>query len=140
MRCRILAGVSILSVLVTIGCATMTSEERTYLERVMATPLTVTIPSTDADEAWERAKSWIKRFSSMEPQTVSEGVIKTLDPASGLPLFGYYVTKERAGDHVEIAVKCNCGNASDSIQADKNGRILAYFIKTGELHPRFIMK
>lgn len=136
----------VLVLFVLVGCTSismknLTPEERNYFEKVDAFPLEFTMPTIEADDAWGRAQSFIGRFSSMKLQTVTDYVIQTYNPGSSDVKFGYYVTKTPMDDEFQINVQCNTGNMFAGGDAKRNARILAYYIKTGELcNPRFIAR
>ncbi|MFC1595651.1 hypothetical protein ACFL3X_01930 [Gemmatimonadota bacterium] len=119
----------------------LTTEETTYLAKVNAHPLEFTIPKSEDADAWGRAQSFIGRFSSMKLQTVTDYVIQTFNPSESDVSYGYYVTKTPLGDEIQYTIQCNCGNMFGGADANQNGRILAYYISSGELpYPRLIMK
>jgi len=91
------------------------------------------IPKIEADDAWGRAQGFIGRFSSKKLLTVTDFVIQTYDPMGCSDEYGYSVIKTPMGDNVLIAVECIVGNTLIKPNAEKNARILAYYIKTGEL-------
>ncbi len=112
------------------------TEERIYLQNVESFPLKFIISKKEAPDAWGRAQSWVAQYSSMKIQVLSDYVIQTYNP-EGLR-YGYYVTKTPMGDDVEIKVEGITGNMFNKDKAERNARILAYYIKTGKLIPKFI--
>jgi len=128
------------------GCASKIStlklspEEQTYLGSALSFPLEFIISNNEADVAWGRTQSFIGKFSSMKLQMVTDYVIQTYNPRSGDTDFGYYVTKTPLGDKVQITVQCNTGNQFRLEDAKNNAHIFAYYIKTGALSPRLIVR
>lgn len=119
----------------------LSQDEKDYIEKVKAFPLELTIPKTDEADAWGRAQSFVGRFSSMKLQTATDFIIQTYNPSSSDESFGYYVTKTPLRDSVQMNIRCNVGNQMWAPDAELNGHILAYYVKTGELpYPRLINK
>jgi hypothetical protein len=149
----------VLVLLVAVGCASAepaTQEERDYIAKVMREPTdpggnrfissatTFTVPTSGAPEAWARAQSFVAKYSSMKIQLVNDFLIDTYNPSKVTLAFnyGYNVVKTpMPGDKVEIVVSCthNQGLLS-SDNAARNAKILAHYMKTGELNPRFITR
>jgi|ETN02SMinimDraft_2_1059926.scaffolds.fasta_scaffold86259_1 hypothetical protein len=95
------------------GCmavAPRTPEERAYVAKVNIVPLEFVIPASQSELAWGRAQSWIGRFSSMKLQTVSDY-------------------------NIQINVQCSTGNMFAVDAVDRNARILALCISSGEMPP-----
>jgi hypothetical protein len=113
-------------------------EEEAYLAAVRATPLVVSLPKDQADDGWGRAQSFVGKYSSMKVQVATDYVLQTFNPASPAIDFGYYITRTPLGDQVEFDVKCVAGNSFTRDSATLNAHVLAHYIQTGELNPKFI--
>ena len=128
-------------------------EEALYLEEVEATPTTFAIPKTEKDACWERANSFVIRFSSMKIMSVTDRVIQTFKPYIGDSgamatdwEYGYYITyTPGAGDSGSIAVVCmypedvGWGKKDQAIrEATRNAKMCAYYILTGKVYQKFI--
>lgn len=137
------AGLSLLVTLLLAGCATvppLTAEQQAYFQQVQAMPTTFTVLKAEAEDAWGRAQSFIGRFSSMKIQTATDFVIQTYNPLSNAVQYGYYVTRTPMGEQMQFDVQCVTGNLFASGNANQNAKVLAYYIKTGELRPEFISR
>ncbi len=132
-----------------IGCATTTTtqktvspEEEKYREAIMAFPLVFTIDKSEEKDAWGRAQSFIGQYSSMKVQIVTDYIIQTYTPNNRglLPRFGYNITKTPTGDSVQISVTCMSDNRFVKKYTALNAHVLAYYIKTGQLYPKYVSK
>lgn len=113
-------------------------EEQSYLQKVQSFPLRFTIPKSELPDAWGRAQSFISQYSDMKIQTVSNNVIETYNPRSNSIDYGYSITNAPMGDNAIITVKCYNPYVGNSKKADMNAHALAYYMKTGEVNPRFL--
>jgi hypothetical protein len=60
--------------------------------------------------------------------------IKSEDnPTASYSGYGYYVVKTPMGDEIEIQVQCNTDNIFSLGAANQNAKVLAYYIKSGDL-------
>ena len=115
-------------------------KEIEYLEEAMNTELQFTLPLKEANKAWKRIESFVKKYSEMNIKVADDEVIETLAPTAGMTRYGYRATKTVFGEEAEIAVACTYGNAYTREQANKNAHILAYYAITNELMPKLIEK
>ncbi len=125
------------------GCTTipkLTATQEAYLEAAMATPLTFTLPKSQVDEAWDRAQTFIERFSSMKLQILTAHVIRTYNPTGAFTTFGYYLRKIPMGDTTQFTVQCICNSMSPTDQSLENAHILAYYMKTGNLDSTLVSR
>ncbi len=128
-------------------------DEAIYLQEVEATPTTFSIPGSEKEACWERAYSFVIRFSSMKIMTASDLVIQTFKPYIGDSgamatdwEYGYYITyTPGACDSGSIAVSCiypedvGWGKKDQAIrEATRNAKICAYYILTGKVYQKFI--
>lgn len=140
------------------GCVSQVVEpsgpdEAAYLEEVDATPTIFNIPKSEKDAYWERANSFVMRFSSMKIMSVSDRVIQTFKPYIGDSgamatdwEYGYYITyTPGAGDSGSIAVVCiypedvGWGKKDQAAkEATRNAKMCAYYILTGKVYQKFI--
>ena len=124
------------------GCAAHTSsldlnpEQQAYLDRAMQAPLEFTVSKEEVDEAWERARDFIRTYSStgvsqanMESEfrlvTGSPRLLKEPD------LVSYEIVKAPLGDDYSVKVKCLAGYLAKA-NAKNNCQILAYYVATGD--------
>lgn len=113
----------------------LTPEENEFLDRLDSVETRFTLPSDVSEVAWQRARTFIDRYSWVSLHTVTENEISTFNPDAGVQQCGYVVRKRSQGDDVEFAVECVAGHNSHLGAADRNARILAHYMKTGELPP-----
>ena len=136
-----IAAVAFITVLSFLGCATtteLTATQEAYLAEAMATPLSFTLPTDQAEKAWSRGRSFVERFGAMRLQNLTPHVIRTYDPAGPMASFGYYLRKIPKGDRTEFTVECICQNMSVSDASLQNAHLLAYYMKTGNLDPALV--
>jgi hypothetical protein len=105
-----------------VGCATGKKE---YFEKAMAFPTTFSLPNSEDEAAWGRAKSFVAQYRIMQPHTY-------------LISYGYNVTRTSMGDKTQFTVECLSDHKDNKSREQENARILAYYMATGELDPRFI--
>jgi len=135
---------SIVSVVLILGCGLGTlpppeasnAEEQAYFMKVSQTPLTLTLPNSEADDAWGRAQSFIGKYSSMKLQVAMDYVLQTYNPTTAN--YGYYVTRTPMGDETEFDVRCLYEGFMGAQRQEINARVLAYYMQTGELNPKFV--
>ena len=115
----------------------LTQEDQAFLNAVNSMDTTFTVPKEESEATWGRIQSFIAEFSSMEIQTTSDLVIKTHKP-DGYN-YGYSASRTPLDEEVEFTVSCECGNMFGNKNAAQNAKCLAYFAKTGEINPAFIV-
>ena len=128
-----------------VSCATtsfleLSHEEQTSLTLAMATPLEFTVHRSLGLETWDRALTFVDRYSTMKLRSVTESTIQTYDaPAQPSPAeapgpvrYGYTVARTAAGDSIQIQVSC-VASAPGGEEAGKNAHIAAYYILTGNI-------
>lgn len=113
-------------------------EEQNYLAKVESSPLRFTIPKSELPDAWGRAQSFIAQYSDMKIQILSNNVIQTYNPRDDSINYGYEVTNAPMGNNVIVTVNCSNPFFGNAKRAKLNAHALAYYMKTGELNPRFL--
>ncbi len=113
----------------------LTPQDHEFLDRLDSVETTFSLPAEVSDIAWERARSFIDRYSWTSLHSVTDGEIRTFNPSAGTQQCGYVVTRRPEGEDVEFSVQCVAGHSSYLGTADRNARILALYMKTGELPP-----
>ena len=110
-----------------VGCAPgkLWTQEKEYFEKVIAFPTTFSLPNSEAEAAWGRAKSFVAQYRIMQPHTY-------------LISYGYNVTRTSMGDKTQFTVECLSDHKDNKSREQENARILAYYMATGELDPNFI--
>lgn len=123
-----------------LGSQKLKPKEVEYLEKAMDAELQFKLPVDEANKAWKRIETFIKKFSSMKIKISDDTVIETLPPTRGMIRYGYRATQTPSGDEMEFAVACSFGNAYSREQANKNSHLLAYYAQTGELIAKLVDK
>lgn len=132
--------------LVVTACATkppvkpLNAEEAAYLSAVERDGTSVIVSDADRAAAWGRAQVFIVEHAGMKLQLVTDYVLETYNPRGGA-LFWYRVTRTSLGDgNSRIDVTCVFGDplAGMEERAIQNAKVLAHFIKSGEINPRFV--
>jgi len=108
-----------------VGCAAGKPLTPQYFEKVIAFPTTFSLPNSEAEAAWGRAKSFVAQYSIMQPHTY-------------LISYGYDVSRTPMGDKTQFTVQCISDDKFNKSREQENACILAYYMATGELDPRFI--
>ncbi len=115
------------------------SEEQKYYDEAMACPLIFELPNSEAEKAWARAQSFIGRFSPMKLQIATDYILQTYTPTRATSAaYGYYVTRTPLDSTYEFEVNCVTDNPFLQPEANENGHLAAYYIKTGQLKSKYI--
>jgi hypothetical protein len=139
-------AISIMLTLLMCGCflhsggLKISSDDQNYLTSAYNFPLTFSVTQGESDSCWSRAKEWVGNHASKKIQNANDFMIQTFNPSSDEYAFGYYVTKNAVRDSVQIAVQCVVGNLFAKKDQENNAHILAYYIKTGLVIPKLIVK
>lgn len=111
-----------------VGCASgrlLTHQEKEYFDEVMTFPTTFTLPNSEAEAAWGRAKSFVAQYRIMEPHTYWIS-------------YGYNVSRTPMGDKTQFTVECTSDHANNKSREQENAHLLAYYMATGKLDPSFV--
>lgn len=124
------------------GCASqvqLTPEEETYLKKVQSTPLRVSVPLDEDQQAWGRGQTFVAKYSPYRIQTSTDFVLQTYHISDRVS-WSYSITRTPAKSEVIFEVSCTPTNSFyGGDYARRNAHILAHYIKTGELtYPRLI--
>lgn len=111
----------------------LTEQDREFLDRLDSAGTTFALPPDVSDIAWERARSFIDRNSWTMVHSVTETEIRTFNPPAGGDHFGYIITRMKDQDSHHFNVECVAGSSAGVGTAFRNARILAHYMKTGEL-------
>lgn len=132
----------------TLSCAStsmldLTSEEQASMTLVMATPLSFSVPRDRAIETWDRAQTFLDRYSSMALRSSNESMIQSYDPPKPPQLpgtvdttpirFGYSFSRSAIADSIRLNVGCITNREMAQTDADTNAHIAAYFVLTGKI-------
>jgi hypothetical protein len=118
--------------------APQSAEEQSYSQKVAAFPTRFIIPKSELPDAWGRAQSFISQYSDMKIQIATNNVIQTYNPSDSSINIGYSVSNAPMGDNAIVTVKCLNTYIGNVKRADFNAHALAYYMKTGEVNPRFL--
>jgi hypothetical protein len=122
------------------GGLKLSSDDQNYIKTAYDSPLEFSVPKSESDASWARAAEWIKKYSHEKIQNSNEFMIQTYNPGSNEYSFGYYVTRNAEGDSAKIAVQCIVGNLYAKKDQLNNAHLLAYYIKTGKIVPKLVVK
>ena len=116
-----------------------TSDEVEYMNEVMNTSLEVTVSSAEANDAWGRAQSFVGKYSNMKIQIATDFVIQTYNPEAFSEKYGYYIVKTKNDDgNYSFQVECTGNGIFSNKDKLANQQILAYYIKTNKIMPKFV--
>jgi hypothetical protein len=122
----------------------LSADEEASLAKAMETPLTFVVPRDRSYETWDRAQSYVDRYSSAKLRTATDSLFVTYEPptysqdpspvqaASGIR-YGYSVRRAAEAEGIRITVECTPSSKVGEKDADQNAHIAAYYIKTGSL-------
>jgi len=111
-----------------VGCAggkPLTPQGKEYFEKVIAFPTTFSLPNSEAEAAWDRAKSFVAQYRVLQAHTY-------------MITYGYNISRTPMGDKTQFAVECISDNKFNESREQENACILAYYMATGELDPNYI--
>jgi len=114
----------------------LTPEEKIYLEKAMAQPLTFIVDAKDSELKWALAQSFIAKYSPMKIETITEYLLETYSPYG--TRFGYKVIRTPLEEGDEFDVRCLYDNPFSKNDAYQSAHIFAYYLATGEIIPRLI--
>ncbi len=112
----------------------LAAAERAYLDKAMAQPVKFEIPTSEAQDAWGRAQSFVGKYSVMKIQIATDYVLQTYSPTD--ENFGFNVVRTPGPQKTEILVDYNTGpGVEDPAVGNRDAHLLAFFVKTGEAVP-----
>jgi hypothetical protein len=115
----------------------LTPDEKVYLERAMAQPLTFTVKTEDSNRLWGMAQAFVGKYASMKTQSVSDYVIETYNPVESR--FGYRVIRTPKKDGDEFSITCLYTMFLDN-SGEQNAHIFAHYLLTEEIVERLIRR
>ncbi len=120
------------------ACATappLAPEEKAYLERVSSAPTSFTIPEEEIGTARGRAERFISMYGAQGLMISTANVVQSGPALKRQPGHQYRVLFDGA----HVSVRCWLGlGAVRGYDSPHNGRMLAHYIKTGEIYPRLL--
>lgn len=126
----------IVALLVFAGCMTQpkTPEQAAYLAEIENTETTFMTTMEQSTIVWARAFKFIATFSSFPIIKYDGAILGTEKTYPGAYGYEYIVRRKPARDGlVSFHVFCYSGSFGTQRHAERNAKILAYFLKTGEL-------
>lgn len=143
---RVLASATLAGCILSCASTAMldlTGEEQGSMTLATATPLYFSVPRDRARETWDRAQTFVDRYSSMKLRSSTDSMIQSYDPpptpqppgmeVSAPIRFGYSVSRTAMADSIRLDVKCVTNRQLAEKDADTNAHIAAYFILTGRI-------
>lgn len=125
------------------SCGFLNHAERMYLNQIYGIN-EIRMPSSKSDSAWQRAKWFIRNYSSLRLLTSNDSVIATERPTIGGSGFGYKVTRHRVTDSLLFLSAFSFPPMADPLAPEKSSRdsfILTDYMKTGVIpFPQLIYK
>lgn len=115
----------------------LTPEENSYLERVMAQPLTFMVKPEESKRLWGMVQAFIGKHASMKIENISDFIIETYNPIEYR--FGYRVIRTPKKDGDEFSIIC-LYVGSFVKDAEQNAHIFAHYLLTEELIERLIQR
>jgi hypothetical protein len=113
----------------------LTPDEKSYLERANAQPLTFMVKPEDSDRLWKMAEAFVEKYASMKIEKVSDVAIETYNPIENH--YGYRVirTPKKDGDEFSIIPLYTMFNVKP---AEQNAHIFAHYLLSEEIMERLI--
>jgi len=111
----------------------LTEHEYEFLDRIDSVETSFRVPADVSDIVWERARHFIESYSWTATELVGDNVIRTERPRLHTDQCGYQVHRTRVGEEAEFVIECVSGTATHRATAERNSRLLAHYMGTGEL-------
>jgi hypothetical protein len=127
----------------------LSADEQASMQTAMAQPLIFVVAREHAIDSWDRAQDFVNRYSTMKLHTGTDSLVTTYEqpPADPTALqtsstirYGYSVSRARDPEGVRYQVQCAPSNPSGSKDAEQNAHIAAYYILTGTVCDRCIVR
>ena len=126
----------------------LSADEQSLLQIAMNTPLNFVVPRDETIASWDRAVDFVDRYSTMKLRSATDSLVTryqeptvtpTIESASSI-LFGYSVGRTKDWDGIRYNVQCTPSSAVGQKDAEQNAHIAAYYIKTGAVCDRCIVR
>jgi hypothetical protein len=126
----------------------LSADEQSLLQSAMNTPLTFVVPRDQTIASWDRAVDFVQRYSTMKLRSATDSLITVYDEPSVTPLienassirFGYSVGRSRDPGGMRYTVQCTASSTVGQKDALQNAHIAAYYVKTGSVCDRCIIR
>ncbi len=126
----------------------LSADEQSLLQSAMNTSLTFVVPRDQTIASWDRAVDFVDRYSTMKLRSATDSLVTryqepvvtpTIASASSI-LYGYSVGRTKDWEGIRYNVQCTPSSAVGQKDADQNAHIAAYYIKTGAVCDRCIVR
>ena len=127
----------------------LSADEQASLSQAMSGQLNFVVPREHAIDSWDRAQDFLDRYSTMKLHSATDSLLTSYeqpvtDPnqiqSASAVRFGYSVTRSRDVDGVRYVVQCTPSNPSGAKDADQNAHLAAYYIRTGTICDRCVVR
>lgn len=126
----------------------LSAEDEASLDEAMAGPLDFVVPRDQAIASWDRAHDFVNRYSTMKLRNVTDSLLTTYEePVYGQPIesaagirFGYSVRRFRDPEGIGYVVQCTPSGKSGEKDADRNAHLAAWYIQTGTVCARCVVR
>ena len=126
----------------------LSADEQSLLQSAMDTPLTFVVPRDQAIASWDRASDFVQRYSTMKLRSVTDSLITVYDAPSVTPTienassirFGYSVGRSKDPGGIRYTVQCTPSSTVGQKDAEQNAHLAAYYVKTGSVCDRCIIR
>jgi len=127
----------------------LSTDEQNLLQLAMNTPLTFVVPRDQTIASWDRAVDFVNRYSTSPLRSGTDSLATsyeelvakttTIESASSIR-YGYAVRRAKDPDGIFYSVQCTPSSTVGQKDADQNAHIAAYYIKTGYVCDRCIVR
>jgi hypothetical protein len=127
----------------------LSADDEAILREAMDLPLTFVVPRDHAIDSWDRAVDFVDRYSTMTLRTATDSVLTTYEtppldlaalPTATRVRFGYSVRRYRDFGGIGYTVQCTPSSKTGEKDADQNAHLMAYYIQTGSVCDRCIIR
>jgi hypothetical protein len=131
------------------GCSTFAThhdpQQQAYLDKVYAMNLQYAIPAENLPAAWERAKDFINKYSTLPIVRADEQDIATAQVAPdgldiGYHVYNYSTEPGKVRIVVHTVTNDKVYGSNIAYRAKRDSHILAYYIAYGVIEPALILK
>jgi hypothetical protein len=116
----------------------LTSEEKEYLKRAKASPITFLMSKSEAEDAWKRIQSFTSQYSNIKLQTENGDLLVRLNTPTKDHYYGCAVIRTPIQEKIQISIAYLYCPSLYRSNAEIYAHILAHYIKTGELYPELL--
>jgi hypothetical protein len=127
----------------------LSADEQASLSQAMSGQLTFVVPREHAIDSWDRAQDFLDRYSTMKLRSSTDSLMTSYEQPPTDPnqiqsassvRYGYSVTRSRDVDGIRYVVQCTPSNPSGAKDADQNAHLAAYYIRTGTICDRCVVR